>query len=177
MAKDLLARGAFPNRDHVVQVPPGDVVVEDDVEQAIKSQHYEMAYYGTGHYGGAWPAGRISVAGGAMTRVLVFPVVPRSGMTGLEWRAWIDDGSPGGGATLRVRIVELAVNVDVVSPGAGPQHLGMPALNTFRAAVNREEIVTTIEVYLQDAGGGVDTVDLRSFFIWDRDIQSGATLP
>lgn len=166
MAKQLPARGSFPDTRGEMTAFPGLVHVDADVSDVVQGQHYATAYYGRQHIPGQhWPAARVRESAGAMTRVLAYSVEPRLDMSnGVEFRGRVTSTH---GGTVRVRCVETATNTDV-AVGAGTVYF------TGTQAMSRADTETTIEVYLQrDVAGDID---LRAFALWDRDLDV-ATLP
>lgn len=165
MAKVLPARSAFPDRDPYVTADPGTEHLDVHAKDVVEEQHYLTAYYGRGHASQAWRAGATAgscrVTAAAFTRVLVYDIVPRLHMTGLRWRFWVNSDA---GGDVRVRVVEIPVNIDTNIAGAGATY-GTNAV----AGINRADLLTTVEVYMQRAGGGT-YIDLLSFALWDDDL-------
>jgi len=179
MAKQLAARMGFNDLDAPAELQPGAKHEDTQVADLIRNHHALCAHYGNGLIPAQAFDGfsnRITTAGGAAAyvRAYTYLVVPRAHMKKAHFVGTVTVTN---GGNVKIVLTTTAGGALATVITALPLGAGTFNFTATTAVINRGDIATMVDVYLQAGAVNGNTIELIRFAGVDADLANAGELP
>jgi len=178
MAKQLAARMGFNDLDAPAELQPGAKHEDTQVADLIRNHHALCAHYGNGLIPAQAFDGfsnRITTAGGAAAyvRAYTYLVVPRAHMKKAHFVGTVTVTN-GGNVKIVLTTTAGGAVATTINAFAGAATVNFTATT---AVINRGNLATMVDVYLQAGAVNGNTIELIRFAGVDADLANAGELP